>query len=649
MRWNLYCAAALALASVPARAGEAGSAPALAARPFALGQVHLLESPFLRAMGRNAEYLLVLEPDRLLHNARLYAGLQPKGECYGGWEAAGIAGHTLGHYLTALSQQYAATGDPRFRERIDYIVRELDECQRAYGDGYVGALPPKELATLRGLRAGTVEPEGPHTFKGGSWVPWYTEHKVLCGLKDAWVLGGNDEARAVALRLADWVGDVTRGLSQDQLQAMLSVEHGGMMDVLAELYALTGDHRYLETSRRFYHRAVLDPLLAGRDQLPGLHANTQIPKVIGEARTYEVTGDRDARAIAETFWGLVVHHHSYVIGGNSENEHFFQEEATGKHLGSDTAETCNTYNMLKLTEHLMAWNPSCEYADYYERALYNDILASQEPRLGMFTYFMSLKPGLFRSYSTPFNSFWCCVGTGMENHTKYGAAIYSRGRDELFVNLFIPSVLQWADKGLALSQTTDYPASSRVLLAFDTEPSGPLTLRIRCPGWARAPVRFTLNGRVLDTAGKPGTYAALREAWRKGDRLEVTLPMSVRREALAGDPRRVAFLYGPVVLAGDLGPAPQGGSVPYEANQGDNLDAATVPVPVLSPGSAPLEACILRDSAGPLSFHTSGVGRPADFTLKPFAELSYERYSVYWEVVPRDPQATREPGTPINF
>ena len=281
-------------------------------------------------MDRNADYLLSLEPDRLLHSFRSSAGLAPKAECYGGWERTGVAGHTLGHYLTALSQQYAATGDKRLLGRINYIVSELALCQAAIGDGYVGALPPLELGTLRNLGKGIVELQGPHEFKGRAWAPWYTEHKVLNGLKDAWILAGSTQAREVALRLAEWTDRMTSGLSPSQVQLMLEVEQGGMMDTLVELYALTGDTRCLETSRRFYHKALFDPLLAHKDILVGLHGNTQIPKVIGEARTYEVTGDPGARAIADYFWSLVVHHYSYVIGGNTRNE-FFRAESGMSH------------------------------------------------------------------------------------------------------------------------------------------------------------------------------------------------------------------------------------------------------------------------------------------------------------------------------
>jgi DUF1680 family protein len=612
----------------------AGASPVTPkARPFPLGDVRLLDSPFKEAMERNATYLLSLDPDRLLHNTLLYAGLEPKGSLYGGWESMGIAGHTLGHYLTALSQQYSATGDERFRSRVAYIVGEMARCQERYGDGYIGALPPIELQTMRNFKAGIVEPIGQSNFRGGAWVPWYTEHKVLNGLKDAWVLCGNLQAKQVALRLADWMDAITAGLTPAQMQVMLSVEQGGMIDVLAEIYSLTGDPRYLAASRRFYHSAVLDPLLEHRDELADKHANTQIPKVIGEARTYEVTGEPDGRAIAAYFWDLVVHRYSYVIGGDSEMEHFVPEGSMSKRLDASTAETCNTYNMLKLTEHVFGWDPKAEYTDYYERALYNDILASQEPRMGMFTYFMSLEPGLYKTYSTPYDSFWCCVGTGMENHTKYGEAIYFHGADSVYVNLFIPSELTWAEKGLRLEQRTDYPKSGRTVLTVLADTKSKLTFRVRCPGWAAAPVRFVLNGKSVDVPGKPGTYASISRVWKMGDRLEVTIPMAVRTEALPDNPDKVAFVYGPVVLAADLGPAPMSGTFPYAVEQTANLREDPVAVPLIVRTDAPLAASVVRAPDGSLEFHTDGIGRPHDVTLVPFWEISYARYNVYWDVI----------------
>ncbi len=631
MRMRIAFTAMFVVLTVGSKA-EPGGSPALAARPFSLGDVRLLDSPFKSAMERNASYLLSLEPDRLLHNFRFYSGLPPKAPGYGGWERLGVSGHTLGHYLTAASQQYSATGDARLHARIDYIVSELAACQAAYGDGYVGGLPPNEFTTLHDMGKGLVEFQSPGNFKSGAWAPWYTVHKVLNGLKDAWILTGNTQARDVALKLADWADRMTAALPPDKLEAMLGIEHGGMMDVLAELYVLTGDPKYLEGSRRFYHRAVFDPLLAHRDQLPGLHANTQIPKIIGLARTYEATGDKDSREMAQYFWGLVAHHHSYVIGGNSEDEHFFPEGTTSRHLGPDTAETCNTYNILKLTEHVFGWDPRAEYIDFYERGLYNHILASQEPAHGMVTYFMSLQPGFFKTYSTPEDSFWCCVGTGIENHTKYGEVIYSRGADELFVNLFIPSVVTWKEKGVVIEQRTGYPESDTTSLTFVTAPAAPLTLRVRCPGWAAGPVTFAVNGAALEADGTPGSYATLRRTWAKGDRLVITLPMKLRTESMPDDLSKVAFLYGPLVLAADLGGAPRTPTSPYAVDQHDNFKEAPVGVPALVRGNAPVESYLVRSTDVPLGFHSVGLGRPSEVSLIPFWQISYDRYNVYWDV-----------------
>jgi hypothetical protein len=632
---TLLVPAAMMLLSLPVAA-----APQIDVGAFDLSDVRLLDSPFRQASERNAQYLLKLEPDRLLHNTRKYAGLEPKGALYGGWESRGIAGHTLGHYLTALSQEFAANGDKRFRKRIDYIVTEMAEAQHAYGDGYVGALPPLELETLRALKEGKVASENPFVFEGGAWVPWYTQHKILAGLRDAWVLGGNAQAKEVVLKLADWADEITAGSSEEKMQTMLQVEHGGMSEVLIDLYARTGDERYRDASIRFHHHAVLEPLRAGRDELPGKHANTQIPKITGAARSYEVLGEPDDRTLAEGFWQRVVGRHSWVIGGNSDGEHFFLPETAPSHLSPATAESCNTYNMLKLTEHLFTWEPRVEYADYYERALYNHILASQEPEQGMFAYFISLKPGHFRTYSTPHDSFWCCVGSGMENHTKYGEAIYFRRGDELFVNLFIPSELTWKEKDLVLEQRTDYPQRNRTTFTVKSSPDGPLALRVRVPGWAAAPVTFRLNGRRLPTRGEPGSYATIERDWKKGDRLEATIPMAVRTEALRGATDQVAFLYGPVVLAGDLGEVERTATFPHAPDQHDNFDAASVEVPTL-PGDAARIAKSLRPVRGErLAFVTEGVtegGEPEEVTLRPFAELHYRHYNVYWKVTPPTP------------
>lgn len=621
----------LLLASV-AVLGTAEAADSPALKTFRLGDVELLESPFKQAMQRNADYLLSLDADRLLHNTRKYAGLQPKGELYGGWESQGIAGHTLGHYLTALSQHYAATADERFRKRIDYIIAEMAESQRAYGDGYVGALPMLELTTMRGFKQGKVEPKGAFNFKDGGWVPWYTQHKVLAGLRDAWLLGGSAQAKDVTLGLANWVDDITAPLTADQLQTMLQVEHGGMREVLLDIYEATHEQRYLTTARRFEHRAILDPLLAGRDELPGKHANTQIPKIIGAARDYEVVHRPEGRTIAENFWKTVVRDHSWAIGGNSDGEFFFSPDTAAEHLSAATAETCNTYNMLRLTEKLFGWQPRVEYADYEERALYNHILASQEPKQGMFTYFMSLKPGHFKTYSTPHDSFWCCVGSGMENHTKYGAAIYFHAADALYVNLFIPSKLRWQARGLELEQRTSYPNDNRSSLTITKAPAAPIALHVRVPAWAAGKATIALNGKPLDVAAEPGSYAAIKREWKRGDALTVTIPMSVRTEVVHGAPDMVAFIYGPVVLAGDLGQVAANENIPYAKEQGVNLELDGVEVPALSGDAKSVAAGLRRLPGETVAFQLTSATPRRDITLRPFHELDYQRYTVYWKV-----------------
>lgn len=371
----------------------------LAAQPFELSKVRLLDSPFKRAMERDGSYLLLLEPDRLLSRFRSEAGLEPKAPPYGGWEGMGVAGHSLGHYLSTCSMMFASTGDERFLQRVNYIVDELEIYQRAHGDGYVAAIPDGRRV-FREISQGIIRAK-PFDLNG-VWVPWYTLHKLFAGLLDAHRYCGNEKALQVAKHLADWAESVTANLTDDQFQQMLACEHGGMVEVLAELYARTGEERYLNLAKRFYHKAVMDPLARGVDCLPGLHGNTQVPKVIGMARLYELTGERvPYRVIAEFFWERVVKHHCYVIGGFTDGEMFGEPDRLSDRLGTNTAEVCKTYNLLKLTKQLFSWSPSVEKADYYERALYNHILASQNPDDGMMCYYVPLRAGSFKTYSTP--------------------------------------------------------------------------------------------------------------------------------------------------------------------------------------------------------------------------------------------------------
>jgi len=459
----------------------------------------------------------------------------------------------------------------------------------------------------------------------GLWVPWYTQHKVFAGLLDAYRYCRNDKALAVARKLGDWVGDVVAKLNDQQMQKMLACEHGGMNEVLVELYAITGDEKYLKLSRRFHHKAVLDPLASREDRLPGLHGNTQIPKVIGVARRYDVTADAADRTIAEFFWDRVVHHHSYVIGGHGEHEHFGPADKLNDRLSSETCETCNTYNMLKLTRHLFAWHATAEYADYYERALYNHILASQDPNSGMMCYFVPLKAGEHKRYSNPFDSFTCCHGTGMENHAKYGDSIYFHDDAGLFVNLFIPSELTWKAKGLKVRQETNFPVEDTTTLTLTCDKPVKLAIRIRCPGWATGPLAVKINGKTTRLKTTPGSYAAINRKWRNGDKIEVRIPMGLHLEAMPDNPRRAAILYGPVVLAGDLGP--------IEKNASDSAVVGDYDLTVLVTGDKPLQDWLVRMEDRPLGFETYNVGRPHDVALTPFYEMHHRRYGVYWDFV----------------
>jgi DUF1680 family protein len=593
-------------------------------QPFPLTSVRLLDGPFRDAMLLNERYLLSLEPDRLLHTFRINAGLPTSAKPYGGWEGPNceLRGHTLGHYLSACALMYSSTGNEKLKQKTDYIVAELAKCQKAlpsrgYNKGYLSAFPESFIDR--------VEQGKP------VWAPWYTLHKIMAGLLDVYQLCDNKQALDVLVKNADWVKIRIDKLSPEQIQIMLRTEFGGMNDVLTNLYAVTGNPEHLRLAQAFDHRLIFDPLSRGQDNLNGFHANTQIPKMIGAAREYEMTGDPRYRDIASFFWERVAMHRSYVIGGCSDKEHFFPVDKFSEHLGAETAETCNTYNMLKLTRHLFEWEPSARTMDFYERALYNHILASQDPQKGMFVYLMSLKPGHFKTYSTPENSFWCCVGTGMENHSKYGDTIYFHDDNSLWVNLFIASELSWKEKGLTIRQETKFPEAEMTTLLFKTDKPVELTVKIRCPHWLSSDADFTLNGRKLDIAGVAGNYAAIRRQWQDGDKLEVKLPMSLHLETLPYAENIVAVLYGPIVLAGQLGT--EGMPSPYAPNQTDLSKVASPEVPALVTDIKTVLSHIEPVAGKPLTFQTKGIGRPKDITLIPFYRMHHQRYSVYWQVL----------------
>jgi DUF1680 family protein len=617
-------------ASQPLPKASAGT-PTLQA--FALSNVRLLDGPFLEAQKRDEAYLLKLEPDRMLHNFRVNAGLEPKAPVYGGWESAQTwadiraHGQTLGHYLTAASLMYASTGHDEMKHRVDYIVGELKDCQDAGKTGLICAFPD-----------GTAQIDNMVAGRRVVGVPWYTLHKILAGLRDAHLLCGSAPARDVLVKLTDWAVNVTSGMTDDQFQKMLGVEHGGMNEVLADVYALTNDEKHLALAERFCHKAVLTPLSEARDTLNGLHSNTQIPKIVGFERLYELTGQPQYHAAAEFFWRTVTGTRSFATGGNGDNEHFFPIDQFARHLSSaKTMETCCSHNMLRLTRMLFAGNPSAAYGDYYERTLCNAILGSQDPDTGMMTYFQSTRPGYLKLFCTPFDSFWCCTGTGIENHAKYGDSIYFRGRpdgpqrDSLYVNLFIASTLNWKEKGITVRQITSFPEAGKTRLEIKAASPQKFTLHIRHPGWA-ATATVSINGAAAKPSQKPGSFIELNRRWKTGDVIEVDLPMTLRMELLPGTTDTAAVVYGPIVLVGALG---------HEVKPGDDLHVnertigsvfnEPIEVPTFSSEPAGIPAKI-KPAGTPLKFKTAGIGRPDEVTLIPYYKMAHQHYNMYWKI-----------------
>jgi DUF1680 family protein len=604
---------------------EARTVVPLKAHPFDLQQVRLLDGPFRDAMLRDKQYLLSLDPDRLLHTYRITAGLTSSAKPLGGWEAPDVElrGHTLGHYLSACSLMYASTGDAELKTRAENIVVELDKIQRAmpargFHQGYLSAFPEEFFDRLDARQK--------------VWAPYYTLHKIMAGLLDVYTICHDQLALDVLVKLADWVGFRVGRLTEQQQQRDMETEFGGMNEVLANLYAATAKPEYLALARTFDHKALFDPLSRGQDPLDNLHANTQIPKMIGAAREYELTGDKRYYDIASFFWQRVAHYRSFVIGGNSDDEAFFPVESFSMHLSADSTETCNTYNMLKLTRHLFAWSPSAETMDFYERGLFNQILASQDPATGMMCYYVPLKPGAYKSFSTPEDSFWCCVGTGMENHGKYGDSIYFHDDDSLYLNLFIASELNWKAKGLTVRQETHFPDEDSTRLTIKCEKPVRLALKIRYPSWAVSGMNLMINGKQESVQAQPGSYATVDREWKDGDTVQIRLPMTLHMEAMPDDPKTVAFLYGPIVLAGDLGAEGMENVKRYGPSVPEMGRLKPVQIPALVSDPKGVLAGIRPVKGAPMTFQTTGIGRPADLTLKPFYKVVESRYSVYWKI-----------------
>ena len=585
---------------------------------FDLKDVQLLESPFKKAMQVDAAYLLTLEPDRLLSSFRSHSGLQPKGKIYDGWENSGLAGHTLGHYLSAIAMHYASTRDPEFLKRSNYIVSQLNECQVARKTGYVGAIP-KEDTIWAEVAKGDIRSRG-FDLNGG-WSPWYTVHKVMAGLLDAYLYTNNAQALKICQGMANWTGETIKNLDDDKLQKMLLCEYGGMAETLTNLYAITGNKKYLDLSYKFYDKRILDPLAEKNDILPGKHSNTQIPKVIASARRYELTGDRKDKAISDFFWETVTGFHSYATGGNSNYEYLTEPGKLNDKLTENTTETCNTYNMLKLTRHLFAVAPSARLMDYYEKGLYNHILASQNHETGMVCYFVPLRMGGKKSYSTPFDDFTCCVGSGMENHVKYNESIYFHGADgSVYINLFIPSVLNWKQKGLSIKQEGNLPSADQMAYAINLTKPATFAIRIRKPKWTSNPA-ISINGKTQQVAPDAEGYFVLNRKWRNNDKITFTTPENLYTEAMPDNTNRRAIFYGPVLLAGVLG-----------NTEPDPLKG----VPVFVTSETDPNKWLQLVDKNQLGFRTENVSKPEEVKLIPFNQTKNEYYSVYWDVFTPD-------------
>ncbi|MFN7252315.1 MAG: beta-L-arabinofuranosidase domain-containing protein [Anaerobacillus sp.] len=591
--------------------------------------VRLLDGTFKESEQKGKEYLLYLDVDRLIAPCYEAISQLPKKPRYGGWETTGISGHSIGHWLSAVAQMYSVTNDEELKKKMDYAIDELAQLQSLDQEGYVSGFP---RLCFDKVFTGTFEVE--HFSLAGQWVPWYSIHKIFAGLIDAYKLLNHEKALEVVIKLANWAKKGTDNLDDAKFEKMLICEHGGMNETFADLYTITGNLDYLGLAIRFSHKAILEPLAEGIDNLEGKHANTQIPKVIGAAKLYDITGETKYRDMAVFFWNEVTKHRSYIIGGNSINEHF--GPLNSEKLGVQTTETCNTYNMLKLTEFLFRWSQKVEYIDYFEKALYNHILASQDPDSGMKTYFVSTEPGHFKVYCSPEDSFWCCTGTGMENPARYSRGIYYQNKEDLYVNLFVASELNIADKKLKLRQITDFPKSNKTRLSFEEADCTFLNLRIRVPYWISGNVTVVVNGIETYSSSENG-YLTISRNWETSDTIDIELPMGLHTYTAKDNSLKSGIMYGPIVLAGALGKE----NFPETDILGDHLKLNNHPlinVPSLIASKENLNEWIKPVPGMPLTFETDAVGQPGNVKVKliPFHELHHQRYTLYWNLMSED-------------
>ncbi len=593
---------------------------------FDLKDVRLLPSRFRDNMLRDSAWMVSLDVNRLLHSFRTNAGVFAGREGgymtvkkLGGWESLDceLRGHTTGHLLSAFGLMYAATGSEIFKLKGDSLVNGLEEVQKALKGGYLSAYPEELIhRNMQGK---------------GVWAPWYTLHKLFSGLIDQYLYADNRTALEVVTRMGDWAYNKLKPLSEETRRLMIRNEFGGVNESFYNLYAITGEERYQWLAEYFYHNDVIDPLKEQRDDLGTKHTNTFIPKVLAEARHYELTQNETSRKLSEYFWHAMIDHHTYAPGCSSDKEHFFDPKKFSQHLTGYTGETCCTYNMLKLSRHLFCWTGDSSIADYYERALYNHILGQQDPETGMVAYFLPLLSGSHKLYSTKENSFWCCVGSGFENHAKYGEAIYYHNDQGIYVNLFIPSQVNWREKGLTLSQETNFPANETTQLSIRADKPVRTTVYLRYPSWSQN-VKVLVNGKRVSIQQKPGTYIAITREWKDGDRIAATYPMRIQLEATPDNPQKAALLYGPLVLAGERGTEGMQASAPF-SNPALYNDYYTYNYQVPASLSTSLKIDMKHPEralkrVGEELLFTTGQGD----VIRPLYDLHRQRYVVYWDL-----------------
>lgn len=603
---------------------------------FPLGDITLLDGPLKHARDLNVQVLLKYDCDRMLAPYRKEAGLQPRKPSYPNWD--GLDGHVGGHYLSALAIN-AATGNEECRKRMEYMISELqlvldanNQRPEAWCHNYIGGVP-------NSAKMWTAFSKGDFGPYFGTWAPFYNIHKMYAGLRDAWLYCGNEQAKNLFLKFCDWAVDITRDLNDEQMEKMLGNEHGGMNEVLADAYAITGEQKYLDCARRFSHRMLLVPLENGKDCLDNMHANTQIPKVIGYQRIAELAHDVQYHNASEYFWEIVTRQRSLALGGNSRREHFPTKENCIDYINDiDGPESCNTYNMLKLTEDLNRVKPNGMYGDFYETAMFNHILSAQHPQHGGYVYFTSARPRHYRNYSAPNEAMWCCVGTGMEDHGKYGQFVWTHDKgvkaedDALYVNLFVASELNWKDRKMVIRQQTAFPYAETSVVEV-AKGKGTFILKVRKPSWCE---NFTVKGVGFDADSyEENGFVCMKRKWKKGDQVKISMPMHAYIKPMINVPQYVAIMYGPILLGMKTGTEDMRGLIADDSRFGQYAGGKKLALdeaPILLPKHLDDIAKNLKPVPGkPLHFKlATHMENTIDGELQPFFEIHDSRYMMYW-------------------